>query len=79
MWRWAKNFVLFDNFHQTIVGPSTPNAIAIIAGQSGQTQWALHPDEGATVTYSNPLVPEPSGRELRLEDHAERQQRLRPR
>src|ERR1700722_18601026 len=34
MWQWAKNFVLFDNFHQTIVGPSTPNAIAIIAGQS---------------------------------------------
>jgi phospholipase C len=30
MWSWAKNFVLFDNFHQTIVGPSTPNAIAII-------------------------------------------------
>ena len=47
MWSWAKNFVLFDNFRQTIVGPSTPNAIAIIAGQSGQTQWALHPDEGA--------------------------------
>ena len=57
MWSWAKNFVLFDNFHQTIVGPSTPNAIAIIAGQSGETQWALHPDEGAAVTYANPLFP----------------------
>jgi phospholipase C len=57
MWSWAKNFVLFDNFHQTIVGPSTPNAIAIIAGQSGQTQWALHPDEGATITYAAPLFP----------------------
>ena len=61
MWSWAKNFVLFDNFHQTIVGPSTPNAIAIIAGQSGQTQWALHPDEGATVTYANPSFPNPLG------------------
>ena len=61
MWNWAKNFVLFDNFHQTIVGPSTPNAIAIIAGQSGQTQWALHPDEGATVTYANPSFPNPLG------------------
>jgi phospholipase C len=61
MWSWAKNFVLFDNFHQTIVGPSTPNAIAIIAGQSGQTQWALHPNEGATVTYSNPSFPNPLG------------------
>ncbi len=57
MWSWAKNFVLFDNFHQTVVGPSTPNAIAIIAGQSGETQWALHPDEGATVTYANPTFP----------------------
>lgn len=61
MWRWAKNFVLFDNFHQTIVGPSTPNAIAIIAGQSGQTQWALHPDEGVATTYANPSFPNPLG------------------
>ena len=61
MWSWAKNFVLFDNFRQTIVGPSTPNAIAIIAGQSGQTQWGLHPNEGATVTYSNPSFPNPLG------------------
>jgi phospholipase C len=61
MWRWAKNFVLFDNFHQTIVGPSTPNAIALIAGQSGQTQWALHNNEGPTVTYANPAFPNPLG------------------
>ncbi len=61
MWSWAKNFVLFDNFHQTIVGPSTPNAIALIAGQSGETQWALHNDEGASVTYSNPAFPNPLG------------------
>jgi phospholipase C len=54
MWRWAKNFVLFDDFHQTIVGPSTPNAIALIAGQSGQTQWAEHNNEGPNVTYANP-------------------------
>ena len=57
MWSWAKNFVLFDNFRQTIIGPSTPNAIALIAGQSGETQWALHNNEGATVTYANPAFP----------------------
>ena len=57
MWDWAKKFVLFDNFHQTIVGPSTPNAIAIIAGQSGETQWALHNEQGAAVTYANPDFP----------------------
>jgi len=61
MWSWAKQFVLFDNFHQTIVGPSTPNAIAIIAGQSGETQWALHNNEGPTVTYANPAFPNPLG------------------
>ena len=61
MWSWAKNFVLFDNFHQTIVGPSTPNAIALIAGQTGVTQWALHPNQGATTTYPNPSFPNPLG------------------
>jgi phospholipase C len=52
LWKWARNFVLFDNFSQTIIGPSTPNAIALIAGQSGETQWALHNDQGAKVTGS---------------------------
>jgi phospholipase C len=61
MWSWAKNFVLFDNFRQTIVGPSTPNAIAVISGQSGQTQWALHPDEGAKVTYASSTFATPLG------------------
>jgi phospholipase C len=61
MWWWAKNFALFDNFHQSIVGPSTPNAIALIAGQSGQTQWALHNEQGATVTYSNSAFPNALG------------------
>ena len=57
MWLWAKNFVLFDNFRQTIVGPSTPNAIALIAGQSGETQWALHNAEAPTTTYASPSFP----------------------
>jgi len=61
MWLWAKNFVLFDNFRETIVGPSTPNAIALIAGQSGETQWALHNEQGPAVTYSNPAFPNALG------------------
>ncbi len=61
MWSWAKNFVLFDNFRQTIVGPSTPNAIALIAGQSGETQWALHNNEGASTSYANTAFPTPIG------------------
>ena len=50
LWQWAKNFALFDNFHQGIVAPSSPNAIEVLAGQVGQTQWALHNSEGATIT-----------------------------
>ena len=61
LWSWAKNFALFDNFHQTIVGPSTPNAIAMIAGQAGQTQAALHSSELPTVTYQNSAFPNPLG------------------
>jgi phospholipase C len=50
LWQYADRFALFDNFHQSTIGPSTPNAIAMIAGQSGETQWALHPDEGSNNT-----------------------------
>ena len=46
LWQYADRFVLFDNFHQTVTGPSTPNAIALIAGQVGDTQWVKHPEPG---------------------------------
>lgn len=55
LWRWADRFVLFDNFRQTVVGPSTPNAIAMIAAQSGETQWAKHPDAAAKANKAVPL------------------------
>ncbi len=48
LWRYADRFTLFDHFMDTMVGPSTPNAIAMIAGQAGETQWMLHPDESAS-------------------------------
>jgi phospholipase C len=48
LWRYADRFTLFDHFMDTLVGPSTPNAIAMIAGQTGETQWMLHPDAAAT-------------------------------
>jgi phospholipase C len=52
LWQWAKNFVLYDNFHQSVIGPSTANAIALIAGQTGETQAALHPTEQPVITTS---------------------------
>jgi len=48
LWRYADRFTLFDHFMDTIIGPSTPNAIAMIAGQGGETQWMLHPDAATT-------------------------------
>ena len=63
LWQYADQFVLFDNFHQTATGPSTPNAIAMIAGQTGDTQWVKHPSEadptGLTLPNLNDSAPFP--------------------
>jgi phospholipase C len=61
MWNYAARFILFDNFYQHTIGPSTPNAIAMIAGQTGETQWVKHPDEalgtkGLLKGQGEPLV-----------------------
>ena len=57
MWNWASRFTLFDNIFQTVVGPSTPNAIAMIAGQSGDTQWVKHPSATSAATFGSIAVP----------------------
>ncbi len=41
-WQYANRFAIFDNIFATEDTPSTPNAIAMIAGQSGETQWVKH-------------------------------------
>jgi len=46
-WRWASNFTIFDNIFATEDTPSTPNAIAMLAGQAGETQWVKHPGPAA--------------------------------
>jgi phospholipase C len=56
LWQYADRFVLFDNFHQTATGPSTPNAIALIGGQVGDTQWAKHPNEADPTGLTMPVV-----------------------
>ncbi len=60
LWQYADRFTLMDNFYQGVIGPSTPNALSLFAGQSGITQWALHPDEGSNNTGS-PVVQESGG------------------
>ncbi len=52
-WRFASRFTLFDNIFATEDTPSTPNAIAMISGQSGETQWVKHP--------SSPYNPKETG------------------
>lgn len=59
LWQYADRFTLFDNFHQTTIGPSTPNAIAMIAGQTGETQWALHPEQADGVHFTLPNAADP--------------------
>ena len=60
LWQYADRFAIFDNFHQTTLGPSTPNAIAMIAGQSGETQWVLHQNEASSNT-SDPSIASSGG------------------
>jgi phospholipase C len=45
LWRYADRFALFDHVFQLVTGPSTPGNLAIIAAQTGETQWVLHPSE----------------------------------
>jgi len=66
-WQWASRFTIFDNIFATEDTPSTPNAVAMIAGQSGETQWVKHGPIGQTytvgantgTTQGPPLVKDP--------------------
>jgi phospholipase C len=51
-WRYASRFTVFDNIFATEDTPSTPNAVAMIAGQSGETQWVKHGPTGMTWSIS---------------------------
>jgi phospholipase C len=53
LWYYASRFALFDNHFQTIVGPSSPDNISLIAGQSGSTQWVKHPTTAALNVPAN--------------------------
>ncbi len=57
LWNYADRFTLFDNFFDTVIGPSTPNALAMIAGQSGVTQWVEHPELSSAVLTTSQQLP----------------------
>lgn len=56
-WNWASRFTIFDNIFATEDTPSTPNAIAMIAGQAGETQWVKHPSTTANPTATGSSGP----------------------
>jgi len=85
LWRFADRFTLFDHFMDTIVGPSTPNAIAMISGQGGETQWMLHPEEadkgGQSKNATVPMLADPQpfwGSPLDKEDRLKMPQAVKP-
>jgi phospholipase C len=51
-WQYASRFTLFDNVFATENAPSTPNALAMISGQAGETQWVKRGTTGASVTVN---------------------------
>ena len=55
LWRYANRFTLFDNIFATEDTPSTPNAVAMIAGQAGESQWVQHGADGTTATMSGSI------------------------
>ncbi len=85
LWRYADRFVLFDHIFQEMAGPSTLGNISIIAAQTGQTQWALHPNEaykgngahspGVPVMndidpfWGSPLDPTPKAEKMPVNPH----------
>ncbi|MBN3898360.1 MAG: phosphoesterase [Nostoc sp. NOS(2021)] len=66
-WKWASRFTVFDNIFATEDTPSTPNAVAMLAGQGGETQWVKHGASGQSYTVGShtgttqgvPLVNDP--------------------
>ncbi len=52
LWMYAHRFTIYDHIFQAMYGPSTPGNIDLIAGQSGQTQAARHPEEAFKSTFS---------------------------
>jgi phospholipase C len=53
LWQYASRFVLFDNIFATQNTPSTADAIALIAGQAGETQWVEHGPDGQFFTVAD--------------------------
>ncbi len=54
-WLWASHFTIFDNIFAAEDGPSSPNAVAMIAGQAGESQWVGHGAKGQDFRAAAPV------------------------
>ena len=57
LWLYAHRFTIYDHIFQGMYGPSTPGNIDLIAGQTGQTQWARNPKEAEPPSIKGPGEP----------------------
>jgi phospholipase C len=57
LWKYAREFTLFDQVFEAIIGPSTPNNIAAIAAQAGETQAARSPASAIDASIKGLGVP----------------------
>ncbi len=55
LWRWASRFTIFDNVFATEDGPSSPNAVAMLSGQAGESQWVEHGAKGEAFAAVAPV------------------------
>jgi phospholipase C len=58
LWMYAHHFTLYDQIFQGMYGPSTPGNIDLIAGQTGETEAARHPQDKFTSVFGpgDPVV-----------------------
>ena len=54
-WNLANRFTVFDQIFATEDTPSTPNAIAMIAGQAGESQWVQHAGDAPALPMSGTI------------------------
>lgn len=84
LWSYASRFVLFDNFFQHTIGPSTPGALNLLAAQTGETQWVKHPETAndipanAAKGYGEPVVSDNNPLWGSSEDHSGSGQPINP-
>jgi phospholipase C len=56
LWNYAQRFAMDDNSYDSMYGPSTPGAVNLVSGQTGNAVIALTFSNGAIATTSQPVT-----------------------